>query len=95
MRWWAILATVAVAGCGPAETVSDAPTRADEAGPDSCNAASYQPLVGGPVSAFDQSTISDPVRIIPPGSIVTTEYNPTRLNVDLDGRNQIVRFWCG
>jgi len=95
MRFWGIVALAILAGCGPAETVSGAPPRAQEAGPDSCNAESYADLVGGPLDAFDQSGISDPVRIIPPGGIVTTEYNPLRLNVDLNGRSQIVRFWCG
>lgn len=96
MRWWGTLAMVSLSACGPAETgTGDAPTRAIEEGPDSCNSASFAELVGGPLEGFDQSLVADPVRIISPGSIVTTDYNPKRLNVDLDSRSQIVRFWCG
>jgi len=95
MRWLAILALTTLAGCGPEVVAPDAPPRLEEAGPDSCEAADHEALVGGPLSAFDQSALDQTVRVIPPGGIVTMEYNPTRLNVDLDGRSNIVRFWCG
>ena len=95
MRWWMILTVTIVSGCGPAMTEGGAPSRAEEEGPDSCYAANHDSLVGQPLSTFDQSTLDQPVRIISPGGIVTMEYNPRRLNVDLDGRDNIVRFWCG
>lgn len=95
MRWLALLSLVMVTGCGPAATETEAPPRAEEAGPDSCGVADHETLVGQPLSAFDQSGLDQPVRIIPPGGIVTMEYNPRRLNVDLDGASNIVRFWCG
>jgi len=95
MRWLAILTVATVTGCGPAVLENGAPSRLEEEGPDSCYAADHTELVGQPLSAFDQSTLDQPVRIIPPGGIVTMEYNPRRLNVDLDGNSTIVRFWCG
>ena len=95
MRWWAILAVATVTGCGPAAIESGTPSRLEEDGPDSCFAADHAALVGQPLSAFDQSTLDQPVRIIPPGGIVTMEYSPRRLNVDLDDGSNIVRFWCG
>ncbi|MGK7651401.1 MULTISPECIES: I78 family peptidase inhibitor [unclassified Roseovarius] len=95
MRWWMILTVASLAGCGPAMTEGGAPSRADEKGPDSCLAATHAALVGQPLSAFDQSALDQPVRVIPPGGIVTMDYNPERLNVDLDSSNTIVRFWCG
>ncbi len=95
MRWWAILAVTALAGCGPAVTEGGAPSRAEEEGPDSCFAADHAALVGQPIEALDQSALDQPVRVIPPGGIITMEYSPRRLNVDLDNANNIVRFWCG
>lgn len=95
MRWWAILTVATLVGCGPAAIEGGAPSRAEEEGPDSCQAADHAALVGQPLSAFNQDDLDQPVRIIPPGGIVTMEYSPRRLNVDLDGSNNIVRFWCG
>ncbi|QFT82648.1 Peptidase inhibitor I78 family protein [Roseovarius sp. THAF27] len=95
MRFLAIATLTTVAACGPAVTDDGVPSRAEEEGPDICMAADHAALVGQPLDAFDQSTLDQPVRIIPPGGIVTMEYNPKRLNVDLDSDNTIVRFWCG
>ena len=95
MRWWMILGLATLTACGPAVTEPGVPSRAKEEGPDSCFAADHAALVGQPISAFDQSALDQPVRIIPPGGIVTMEYNPKRLNVDLDSNDVIVRFWCG
>ncbi|WP_428513096.1 I78 family peptidase inhibitor [Roseovarius sp.] len=95
MRWWMILTVATLTACGPDLTDDGVPSRAEEEGPDICMAADHAALVGQPLDAFDQSTLDQPVRIIPPGGIVTMEYNPKRLNVDLDSDNTIVRFWCG
>ncbi|WP_317056726.1 I78 family peptidase inhibitor [Roseovarius rhodophyticola] len=98
MRMSLILASglsLVLTSCGPAEVEADAPPRLEEAGPDECGVAENASLVGAPVSAFNEAAWPNPVRIIPPGGIVTTEYNPKRLNVDLNSRNEIVRFWCG
>lgn len=98
MRWsWILMSGVslALAGCGPAELASDTPPRLEEAGPDECGVAENEALVGEPVTAFNKAAWPEPVRIIPVGGIVTTEYNPKRLNIDLNSRNEIVRFWCG
>jgi hypothetical protein len=91
-----LVSLLLVAGCVPAdETVDGVPPRLEERGPDSCGLAENEALVGEPVSAFDEAAWDKPVRIIPPGGIVTMEYNPQRLNIDLDERGRIVRFWCG
>ena len=95
MRWWAILATVSVVGCGPEAMVDGAPSRAEEEGPDICNAETHADFVGQPIGSFDENALDQPVRVIPPGGIVTMEYNPRRLNIDLDNADNIVRFWCG
>ncbi|MFN3210264.1 MAG: I78 family peptidase inhibitor [Roseovarius sp.] len=95
MRWWAILAMMTVAGCGPESMTDDGPSRAEEDGPDICESAAHAEFVGQPIGAFDQDALDQPVRVIPPGGIVTMEYTPRRLNIDLDDADNIVRFWCG
>ena len=87
--------SLTLTGCGPADVATDAPPRLEEAGPDECGVAENEAFVGEPVSAFNAAAWPNPVRIIPVGGIVTTEYNPKRLNIDLNSRNEIVRFWCG
>lgn len=87
--------SLALTGCGPATVATDIPPRLEEAGPDECGMAENETLVGEPVSLFDEASWPNPVRIIPPGGIVTTEYSPKRLNIDLNSRGEIVRFWCG
>lgn len=61
----------------------------------SCGAEKLQHLVGGPLGAFDFHSLAQPLRIIPPGTAVTMDYSPRRLNVDLDENDLIVRIWCG
>lgn len=34
-------------------------------------------------------------RILPPGSMMTQDYSPSRVNVETDAGDKIVRVWCG
>lgn len=43
----------------------------------------------------DASTIERPYRILRPDEMYTQDYNPTRVNINLDRSNQIVKIWCG
>lgn len=36
-----------------------------------------------------------PYRILPPGSMMTMDHNPERINLDLDGEGTIRKVWCG
>lgn len=36
-----------------------------------------------------------PVRIIAPGTAVTMDFSPQRLNLETDGAGAITRFYCG
>lgn len=51
-------------------------------------------LVGTPL---DQARTSLPenVRVIQPGALYTQEYQPTRVNADVDANSVITRVWCG
>ena len=76
----------ALAGClGPDETVSDA---------DACGAAEMQELIGTSITAQDFSGHAA-VRILPPGSMVTMDHRPDRLNIEHDAGGVITRVWCG
>lgn len=92
----AALAPLALAACVPA-------TPADPGGPafpvgadDTCNAAPLVPLIGRDSSAL--ATIGnrrDPMRVIRPGQAVTMDYIATRLNVELNAADRIIRLSCG
>lgn len=63
--------------------------------PDTCGAAPFMALVGGPLAAFDARLARGPVRVIGPGMMVTQDYAPTRLNISHDDRRIITRIDCG
>ena len=62
---------------------------------DACGAGPLQHLVGqkGPVIA--PLELPAGTRVIPPGTAVTMDYNPSRLNIDLNEADRITRVYCG
>lgn len=80
-----------LAGCGAAvvQTAGQAPAN----GSDTCNAAAYQTLVG--LDAASSLTLPEPKRLFGPTDAVTTDFNPARLNVQLDEIDNIVAITCG
>ncbi len=62
---------------------------------DACGASGLQDLVGQEVGVVAAMTFPAPMRIIRPGEAVTMEFNPARLNFELDGANRIARVYCG
>ena len=61
----------------------------------SCGADKLGGLVGQNISVLDSMEISAPCRIIGPDMAVTMDYSAERLNLDIDGKDRIVRIWCG
>lgn len=59
-----------------------------------CDADSYRPLVGTPVTATTFPTGTN-MRVFKISDIVTQEYIPKRTNVVFDAGGQIVRVFCG
>lgn len=65
-----------------------------------CDAGRAQALVGSAASAelgadALQRTGAREIRWIQPGDMVTMDYRPDRLNIELDARNRVARFTCG
>ena len=61
---------------------------------DGCGASGYQTLVGSPLAAVTLSADLG-ARIIQPGTAVTTDFNPERMNIEVDAGGRIVRVFCG
>jgi hypothetical protein len=57
-------------------------------------ALTFQSVVGMPLTAV---TLPDGLnhRIIAPGTAVTRDFSPERVNFDLDAKGRITRVWCG
>lgn len=86
---FAAIALASLGGCLPENTAEQPEAEAD------CGAKAMQHLVGQPSGAQDFGAGDAPVRILPPGSAMTMDHRPDRLNVELDADGVITRIWCG
>jgi hypothetical protein len=87
-----------IAACAPAPQPGPVPPNPGPATPpvpDTCGAAPFMALVGGPLSAFDAAHSMGSVRVIGPGMMVTQDYSPSRINISHDDRLVITRIDCG
>lgn len=87
-----VLAPVLAAGCVVPVPVP-VPDPGDTGG--SCGADELQYLVGKPGVMLDGMRFSQEVRVIEFGMAVTMDYNPDRLNIQLDRLDVIERVSCG
>ena len=62
---------------------------------ESCGAAELQGLVGQPASVLQTLRFSQVVRVIRPGMMVTMDYSPQRLNIQVDAAEKITALTCG
>ncbi|MDN5679756.1 MAG: hypothetical protein L0G81_03850 [Ewingella sp.] len=62
--------------------------------PDTCNAASFKYLIGKPSSTLDGMRFAKPMRLITPGTAVTMDFNPERLNIMADEKGVITSLHC-
>ena len=82
-------------GTGMDDAAEDAASEEETASvPDMCGAAQRQDLLAQPLE-IHRASFPTGTRIIEPGSIVTQDYRPQRLNVDVDDGGSISRIWCG
>jgi hypothetical protein len=63
--------------------------------PATCGADGLQGLIGQSEAVLATMRFAQPIRIIRPGMAVTMDYNPNRLNIEVDGFGQIIRVSCG
>lgn len=62
--------------------------------PDTCGAASFNYLIGKPVSTLDGMRFSKPMRQIAPNTAVTMDYRADRLNIESNEKGVITRLYC-
>jgi len=60
-----------------------------------CGADKLQNQIGQPAASYDFKAVNKDVRILPPGSMMTMDHRPDRLNVELDDAGLVTRLWCG
>lgn len=92
----ALLATLLLAGCASSPTGSN--DSRDEAR--LCDASSVQQARGQRltlerVEQLQQQAGASLVRVLAPNEMATLEYNPQRLNIDIDDAEIIERLSCG
>ena len=86
------LPLLALAACVPVPPDPVPPTLPPD---DACGAPGLQGLVGQPRRVLETMKFGVPVRVIEPGMAVTMDYNPARLNIELDAAGRIIRVTCG
>jgi Peptidase inhibitor I78 family len=64
-------------------------------GGDDCGAAEKQNMVGLHAPRLTVVTINQTVRVVRPTSRHTKEYNPERLNIELDANEVVIAVYCG
>ncbi len=62
---------------------------------DQCNSLQYLSMVGAKEDAIKAGTFPQGARIIRPGTAVTQDYRPDRLNVHINNKGRIERIACG
>lgn len=90
---FAILTGLLLAGCGGALPSANTAKAPAAAGPDTCNAAAHQSLIG--LDAASALALPEPKRLVGPNDAVTTDFLPERLNVALDDTDTIIAVTCG
>lgn len=90
---YTILAGLFLAGCSTLPVTTPGTGGVPANGPDTCNAAAHQGLVG--MDAASALALPEPKRLIGPSDAVTTDYIATRLNVQLDDTDTITAITCG
>ncbi len=91
-----LLLLVALAGCGSRDSANDQPAQADGL----CNADAVQDMRGQFASAetVEQTRLragAEKVRVLAPGDRATMDFNPQRLNIEIDEAEMIQRLSCG
>lgn len=87
-----LILPLVVAGCGmlPVKEVK-APAMGQK---DTCGAIGFQPAIGTHIK--DVTVPADRVvRVIGPDTAVTLDFDPTRMNFEVDGMGKVLSVRCG
>ena len=87
LRIIAVVSVVGLAACVPAAMPVTPPAM--------CDTVALAAFVGAPLASLQAAGLPPGTRIIRPGDAITEDYSESRLNVDLDARDNITRLWCG
>lgn len=87
----ALVLATACTPSAPAVVTDPVPTGLD----DTCDAARYGFVVGQDATALERILILGQVRVIRPGSVVTQDYRPERINFEVGDTGAIRRITCG
>lgn len=98
IRMGALLMMAAGCAAVPPEDAENVPVKGETG--HVCNAEPAQHLVGRPAT---QELAAEAMRLtgagmmrwIPEGAMVTMDYRPDRLNIELDGENKVAKIRCG
>lgn len=95
MRVVLLTSALLMAACAPTPPVAGAPmdNPGDLAG--DCGAEKFQRLIGQSRAMLDEAALPKPHRIIAHDAMVTMDYAPTRLNIQLDQDGRVARVFCG
>lgn len=88
------LAVGALAGCIAIE-VNEAPPQGPAGGAETCDAQSYQYLVGQNEAVIDRTRLPKAYRIVCAECMVTMDHNPNRLNIHLGTDKKVGSVRCG
>lgn len=98
-RSMALAVLVALGACAAQPPAEELPPETGVDGgletraPDTCGAAAFADLLNQPRAAA--ASVREPKRIVAPGDIVTTEYNPNRVNIGVNEAGIITELGCG
>lgn len=62
---------------------------------DTCRAAAQSSLIGQDVTSLERVLLLGQVRVIRPGTVVTQDYRPERINFVIDSDDVITQITCG
>lgn len=96
----ALGATLSLSACAaqmdaePDAPAEPAPSGTADSG-EACGADMLQPMIGQPEGEIHEPSLPQPYRIIHPGQAVTMDYNPNRLNIEINDDGRVETVECG
>ena len=87
--------TIPQTGTGAASVTTAEAGGGAAAADGSCGAEERQVLVGQRVDVLNDAELPDNMRVLFPGSAVTQDYDPSRMNISIGENDSITRIYCG